>query len=67
LKAIVITRYGSPEVLQLRDIPTPAPAANQVLIKLYASSVNLLDSFMIRGPLFFLPAVGKLLKPKHKV
>jgi NADPH:quinone reductase-like Zn-dependent oxidoreductase len=67
MKAIVTTRYGSPEVLQLREIPTPAPEADQVLIKLYASSVNPLDSFVMRGPLFFLPAVGKLLKPKHKV
>ncbi len=54
-------------MLQLREIATPAPAAGQVLIKLYASSVNPLDSFMMRGPLFFLPSVGKLLKPKHKV
>ena len=67
MKAIVITQYGPPDVLQLREITTPAPAVNQVLIKLYASSVNPLDSFMMRGPLFFLPAAGKLLKPKHKV
>jgi NADPH:quinone reductase-like Zn-dependent oxidoreductase len=67
LKAIVTTQYGPPEVLQLREIATPAPAVDQLLIKLYASSVNPLDSFMMRGPLFFLPRVGKLLKPKHKV
>lgn len=54
-------------MLQLREIATPAPAVDQVLIKLYASSVNPLDSFMMRGPLFFLPRVGKLLKPKHRV
>jgi len=67
LKAIVTTQYGPPEVLQLGEIATPTPAADQVLIKLYASSVNPLDSFMLRGPLFFLPSLGKLLKPKHKV
>jgi NADPH:quinone reductase-like Zn-dependent oxidoreductase len=67
LKAIVITQYGPPEVLQLREIATPTPAVDQVLIKLYAASVNPLDSFMMRGPLFFLPSVGKLLKPKHQV
>jgi NADPH:quinone reductase-like Zn-dependent oxidoreductase len=67
MKAIVTTRYGPPEVLQLRDIPTPTPAANEVLIKLYASSVNPLDGYMMRGPLFFLPALGKRLKPKHPV
>jgi NADPH:quinone reductase-like Zn-dependent oxidoreductase len=67
LKAIVTTQYGPPEVLQLREIATPTPAVDQVLIKLYASSVNPLDSFAMRGPLFFLPRVGKLLKPKQKV
>jgi NADPH:quinone reductase-like Zn-dependent oxidoreductase len=67
MKAIVTTRYGPPEVLQLREIATPAPAEDEVLIKLYASSVNPLDSFSMRGPLFFLPMIGRLLKPKHKV
>lgn len=67
MKAIVTTQYGPPEVLQLREIATPTPAVDQVLIKLYASSVNPLDSFAMRGPLFFLPRVGKLLKPKQKV
>jgi NADPH:quinone reductase-like Zn-dependent oxidoreductase len=67
VKAIVTTQYGSPEVLQLQEIETPVPAEDEVLIKLYASSVNPLDSFMMRGPLFFLPTIGKLLKPKHRV
>jgi NADPH:quinone reductase-like Zn-dependent oxidoreductase len=67
VKAIVITRYGPPEVLQLREIATPEPADDEVLIKLYASSVNPLDGYAMRGPLFFLPAIGKLLKPKQKV
>src|SRR5208337_4629665 len=38
-----------------------------VLIKIYAASVNPLDSFSMRGPLFFLPMIGGLLKPKYKV
>jgi NADPH:quinone reductase-like Zn-dependent oxidoreductase len=67
MKAIVTTQYGPPEVLQLREIPKPTPAADEVLIKLYASSVNPLDGYMMKGPLFFLPAVGKRLKPKHPV
>ena len=54
-------------MLQLREIATPTPAQDEVLIKLYASSVNPLDSFVIRGPLFFVPIIGRLLKPKHKI
>jgi 2-desacetyl-2-hydroxyethyl bacteriochlorophyllide A dehydrogenase len=67
VKAIVTTRYGPPEVLQLKEIAIPEPAQNEVLIKLYASSVNPLDSFAMRGPLSFLPAIGRLLKPQHQV
>jgi NADPH:quinone reductase-like Zn-dependent oxidoreductase len=54
-------------VLQLKEIATPAPAENEVLIKLYASSVNPLDRFVMRGPLSFLPIIGRLPKPKHEV
>jgi NADPH:quinone reductase-like Zn-dependent oxidoreductase len=64
---MVTTRYGPPDVLQLREIATPVPAEDEVLIKLYASSVNPLDSYMVGGPLFFLPTIGRLLKPKHKI
>ena len=68
MKAILITRYGPPlDVLQLREVATPEPAEDEVLIKLYASSVNPLDGFTIRGPLFFFPKLGRLLKPKHKI
>src|SRR5277367_2312160 len=68
LKAVVTTRYGPPpDVLQLREIATPEPAEDEVLIRLYASSVNPLDGFTIRGPLFFFPKLGRLLKPKHKI
>jgi len=67
VKAMVTTQYGPPDVLQLREIAIPTPAQNEVLIKLYASSVNPLDGFLIRGPLFFVPLFGRLLKPKHKI
>lgn len=67
MKAIVSTQYGPPDVLQFKEIATPAPADDEVLIKLYAASVNPFDSYSLRGPLFFLPMIGGLLKPKHKV
>jgi NADPH:quinone reductase-like Zn-dependent oxidoreductase len=67
MKAMVCTRYGPPDVLQLQEIAIPTPADNEVLIKLYAASLNPLDSFFMRGPLFFLPIIGGLLKTKDKV
>jgi len=49
MKAIVRTRYGPPDVLQFTDIEKPTPANNDVLIELYAASLNRLDRFHLRG------------------
>jgi NADPH:quinone reductase-like Zn-dependent oxidoreductase len=49
MKAIVRTKYGSPDVLQFVEVAAPTPANNEVLIKLYAASVNPLDLFLLKG------------------
>jgi NADPH:quinone reductase-like Zn-dependent oxidoreductase len=40
MKAVVYTRYGPPDVLQLQEVPTPVPTDDQVLIKVHAASIN---------------------------
>jgi NADPH:quinone reductase-like Zn-dependent oxidoreductase len=66
MKAIVYTQYGPPDVLQLKQVATPAPTDDEVLIKLYAASVNPLDFHLMRGEPFPLRLMGLgLLTPKH--
>jgi NADPH:quinone reductase-like Zn-dependent oxidoreductase len=72
MKAIVCTKYGPPEVLQLKEVEKPVPKDNEVLVKIYATTVTVAD-VRVRGfkvPLsFWLPAriaLG-LRKPKKAI
>ena len=62
MKAIVHCEYGEPDVLTLEDVEKPAPADNQVLVRVRAASVNPLD-LTIRGPWLIRPILG-MRKPK---
>jgi NADPH:quinone reductase-like Zn-dependent oxidoreductase len=64
MKAIVYTRYGSPDVLEFNDVQMPAPADNEVLVKVRAASVNPLDWHFMRGEPNFLRLMTGLRKPK---
>ncbi len=49
MKAIVQDRYGSPDVLQLREVDKPMPAHNEVLVRVHAAAVNARDWHVMRG------------------
>ena len=70
MKAIVWTRYGPPDALQLADVETPTPKENEVLVKIHATTVTAGDceARSLKFPLFLsLPmrAYVGLLRPKR--
>ena len=65
MKAVVYTNYGSPDVLEIRDIKKPVPNDDQVLIKVRAASINPLDWHFMEGTPYIMRAMGVgLRKPK---
>ncbi len=67
MKAIIYTKYGSPDVLQLKEVEKPIPKDNEVLVKVHAASVNASDWHILRGSPFILRLVYGLIKPKQKI
>ena len=68
MKAIVCTKYGSPDVLQLQEVAKPAPKDDEVLIKVHAASVNSRDwRYMRANPFFIRLMPGSLLHPRNMI
>ena len=67
MKAIVCTRYGPPDILQLKEVDKPVPNDNEVLVRVYAATVNRTDCANLRAKPFFMRLVIGLFKPKKEV
>jgi len=68
MKAIVCSKYGSPDVLQLKEMEKPSPKDNEVLVKVYAASVNALDWHSLTADIFLVRLMGMgLFKPKNAI
>lgn len=65
MKTIEFTKYGSPEVLQLKEVEKPTPKENEVLVKVYAASVNAADWHIMRATPFLARLENGLQKPKN--
>jgi NADPH:quinone reductase-like Zn-dependent oxidoreductase len=66
MKAIIHTKYGPPEVAKLKDIPKPLPKENELLVKVYASTVNRTDSGFRSAEYVISRFWSGLFKPKQQ-
>ncbi|KAB2331567.1 NAD(P)-dependent alcohol dehydrogenase [Cytobacillus depressus] len=66
MKAMVYDKYGTTDVLTLKEVEIPTPQENEVLVKVHAVSVNSWDWDLLRGKPF-LARLGGLLKPKYMI
>src|SRR5439155_13399049 len=67
MKAVVMERYGTPDVLELRDVATPTPKADEVLVRVHAASLNDWDWGLLRGTPFILRILNGLYTPKVQI
>ena len=67
MKAVVNERYGSPNVLDIREIPKPEPKAGEILVKVHATTVGRTDSCALRAHPFFMRPSAGMLRPKRTV
>ncbi len=67
MKAIVYTKYGSPDVLHLNEVEKPVPKDYEVLIRVHATTVNRTDCATIRAIPFFARIFTGLFKPKKQI
>ncbi|UCE25470.1 MAG: NAD(P)-dependent alcohol dehydrogenase [Candidatus Zixiibacteriota bacterium] len=67
MKAIVYERYGTPDVLQLKEVDKPVPGNNEVLIQIHAASINSFDMRHLKADPFLIRFEAGLLKPKKNI
>ena len=67
MKAVIYTRYGPPEGLQIQDVEKPVPKDKEVLLKVHASTVNRTDCGWLRGRPAIARIVSGIPKPRNRV
>jgi NADPH:quinone reductase-like Zn-dependent oxidoreductase len=67
MKAAVYEKYGMPGVIKIKEMEKPVPKDNEVLIKIYATTVTAVDSIFRQGNQFFARLATGITKPKNQI
>lgn len=67
MKAAVVTRYGSPDILKIRDVPKPAPRQGEILVRVHAAAVGRTDAGFLRAHPFIMRIFTGLLRPRRSI
>jgi NADPH:quinone reductase-like Zn-dependent oxidoreductase len=67
MQAATRTKYGPPDVLLIKEVPTPTPKDNEVLVKVYATTVNRTDCSILWGKPFVIRFFTGLFKPSSSI
>lgn len=67
MRAVVYEKYGSPDVLEVKEVQKPIPNDDQVLIKVQAASLNVGNLILLKGEPFFVRFAFGLRKPKFTI
>ncbi|GET28986.1 hypothetical protein [Prolixibacter sp. SD074] len=66
MKAVIRTQYGTPDVLSVQEVPKPVYGDNEVLVKVYAATVNRTDCGILTGKPYVIRLFTGVSKPTHQ-